>query len=160
MQGVYFKTDSSPPVRVYCTSDGRISFSALGFEFVLDPASIKLNGSRFPIGGGKSELTWEQIEEIFKKEGEPVGTKEDPVIVTGEPPVHGASTGMFPSCTSALRVSSVSVRKVPLRIAKSILPCYINRRVPLCARNSLSPDVPGYSTLALAQPAERTNVQI
>ena len=46
--------------------------------------------------------------------GEPAGMKEDPVRVTGKPRVHGASKGMFSSCTSALLVSSVSVPLVPM----------------------------------------------
>ncbi|KAG0603955.1 hypothetical protein M758_10G133500 [Ceratodon purpureus] len=92
MQGVYFKTESSPPVRVYCTSDGRIDFSALGDVFVLEPKSIQLNGTGFPLNGLESVWTWEEIEKIFKMEGEPVGTKGNPVKVTGKPPVHEAST--------------------------------------------------------------------
>ena len=53
-KGVYFKTDSIGPVRFFCTSDGKIDFSALGFEFMLDPKSIQLNGTMFPLKRLKS----------------------------------------------------------------------------------------------------------
>lgn len=91
MNAVYFKTESGPHVRVL-VRDGKIDYSALGDQFELDPTSIQLNESLCP-----REAVWEEIEDFFKKEGEPAGTKENPVIVTGKPRVHGASKGIFPS---------------------------------------------------------------
>ena len=98
MKVVYFKTESAPSVRVL-VCDGRIDYSVLGDEFELDPTSIELNESMCP-----RKAMWDEIEEFFKKGREPAGTKEDPMIVTRKPRVHGASTGMFPSRTSTLTV--------------------------------------------------------
>ena len=117
MKDVYFKTDSSPPVCV-CILNGRINYSELGDKFNLDPASIKLNAIRFP-----REAMWEKIEESFKEKGKPVGTEENPILVTGKAQVHEASIGMFPSCkfTEKRPVSFVgfvvtrSVSLLPLR---------------------------------------------
>ena len=79
MKLVYFKTELAPPIRVL-VHDGRIDYSALGDKYELDPTSIELNESLCP-----REAVWEEIEEFFKKGGEPAGTKEDPVIVTRKP---------------------------------------------------------------------------
>ena len=104
MPVVYFKTGAAEPVGLRCTRDGKIDFSELGREFKLDPSSIKLNAIRIPKVGPLSEDTWEQIKADFEKEGEPLGTKEDALIVTGEVAVPAWSTGMFPTRTYSLLV--------------------------------------------------------
>ena len=96
MKLVYFKTETSGPVRCECTPDGRIDFSVLGEEFRLYPRSIKLNGTLFCRAGLCSESTCEQIEEALKEDGISVETKDNPLIVTGTATVPQVSTGMFP----------------------------------------------------------------
>lgn len=94
MQVVYFKTGASEHVGL-CTHDGRIDFCRLSREFKLDPTTVKLNGILLSLVKPLSEETWENIEKYFKTNGEPVGGKNDHVIVTGETAVPAVSTGMF-----------------------------------------------------------------
>jgi len=70
MPFVYFLTKTSGPISFSCTAVGRIDYTKFIQEFGFNPTSIKLNSSRFPKKGLKSEWKWEQIKELFKETSE------------------------------------------------------------------------------------------
>ena len=88
MEPIFFKSDTldtSGPVGVYTTPDGKIDFRALGRRFWLEPGSITLCGFQFTETGLRSDATWTQIKNALRV----AGTSEEPVVVSGRP------TGMF-----------------------------------------------------------------
>lgn len=108
---VFFKSDTSDTLEaVATTSDGKIDYGELSNTFGLEPYSIRLCGDVFP--KDKDLLTkssWTEIKNLLRVPG----TKEDPVLVAGNPrPV--APTGMCSFAAWSLDLSSGASRNPPM----------------------------------------------
>lgn len=62
MERAFFKSDALGPFSVRSTSDDKIDFRELGYEFRLDPFTMRLCGEKFPetADGGESKDLWMQ----------------------------------------------------------------------------------------------------
>ena len=90
MELIFFKSDTTRPVRVRTTPDGKIDFRVLGRSMGLEPGSITLCDEWFTETDLRSDATWTQIKNVLRV----AGTSEDPVVVSGRP-ILEVPTGMF-----------------------------------------------------------------